>query len=123
MSLTINIDGITVFAKHGVYDEEKINNQKFLIDLNVELKEEIINLSNYELDSLDETINYETFVNEVVAICKNNSFNLLETLAYTILNSFKRHEKISFMTVTIHKPNSPLQDNVDDISVTVSEKF
>jgi len=27
------------------------------------------------------------------------------------------------MTVTIHKPNSPLQDNVDDISVTVSEKF
>ena len=123
MSLTINIDGITVFAKHGVYDEEKINNQKFLIDLNVELKEEIINLSNYELDSLDETINYETFVHEVVAICKNNSFNLLETLAYTILNSFKRHEKISFMTVTIHKPNSPLQDNVDDISVTVSEKF
>ena len=68
MSLTINIDGITVFAKHGVYDEEKINNQKFLIDLNVELKEEIINLSNYELDSLDETIDYETFVNEVVAI-------------------------------------------------------
>ena len=62
MSLTINIDGITVFAKHGVYDEEKINNQKFLIDLNVELKEEIISLSNYELDSLDETINYETFV-------------------------------------------------------------
>ena len=123
MSLTINIDGITVFAKHGVYDEEKINNQKFLIDLNVELKEEIINLSNYELDSLDETINYETFVNEVIVICKNNSFNLLETLAYTILNSFKRHEKISFMTVTIHKPNSPLQDNVDDISVTVSEKF
>ena len=56
MSLTINIDGITVFAKHGVYDEEKINNQKFLIDLNVELREEIINLSNYELDSLDETI-------------------------------------------------------------------
>ena len=39
MSLTINI---TVFAKHGVYDEEKINNQKFLIDLNVELREELL---------------------------------------------------------------------------------
>ena len=64
------------------------NNQKFLIDLNVELKEEIINFTNYELDSLDKTINYETFVNEVVAICKNNSFNLLETLDYNILNSF-----------------------------------
>ena len=83
----------------------------------------IINWKALEKQSLDETINYETFVNEVVAICKNNSFNLLETLAYTILNSFKRHEKISSMTVTIHKPNSPLQDNVDDVSVTVSEKF
>ena len=123
MSLNINIEGITVFAKHGVYVEEKSKNQKFLIDLNVELKDEIINLSNYEVDSLDETINYETFVKEVVAICKNNSFNLLETLAYTILNSFKSYEKISSMTVTIHKPNSPLQDNVDDVSVTVSEKF
>ena len=77
MSLTINIDGITVFAKHGVYDEEKINNQKFLIDLNVELKEETINLTNYELDSLDETINYETFVNEVIAICKNKELNAI----------------------------------------------
>ena len=123
MSLNINIEGITVFAKHGVYVEEKSKNQKFLIDLNVELKDEIINLSNYEVDSLDETINYETFVKEVVAICKNNSFNLLETLAYTILNSFKSYEKILSMTVTIHKPNSPLQDNVDDVSVTVSEKF
>ena len=123
MSLNINIEGITVFAKHGVYVEEKSKNQKFLIDLNVELKDEIINLSNYEVDSLDETINYETFVKEVIAICRNNSFNLLETLAYTILNSFKSYEKISSMTVTIHKPNSPLQDNVDDISVTVSEKF
>tara|TARA_B100000941_G_scaffold211132_1_gene154717 strand:- start:175 stop:546 length:372 start_codon:yes stop_codon:yes gene_type:complete len=123
MSLNINIEGITVFAKHGVYVEEKSKNQKFLIDLNVELKDEIINLSNYEVDSLDETINYETFVKEVIAICRNNSFNLLETLAYTILNSFKSYEKISSMTVTIHKPNSPLQDNVDDVSVTVSEKF
>ena len=123
MSLTINIDGITVFAKHGVYDEEKINNQKFLIDLNVELKEEIISLSNYELDSLDETINYETFVNEVIAICKNNSFDLLETLAYTILNSYRNHQKISSMTVSVQKPNSPLQDVVNDVSVTVSEKF
>ena len=123
MSLNINIEGITVFAKHGVYVEEKNKNQKFLIDLNVELKDEIINLSNYEVDSLDETINYETFVKEVVAICRNNSFNLLETLAYTILDSFKSYEKISSMTVTIHKPNSPLQDNVDNVSVTVSEKF
>ena len=123
MSLNINIEGITVFAKHGVYVEEKSKNQKFLIDLNVELKDEVINLSNYEVDSLDETINYETFVKEVIAICRNNSFNLLETLAYTILNSFKSYEKISSMTVTIHKPNSPLQDNVDDVSVTVSEKF
>ena len=123
MPLTINIDGIAVFAKHGVYEEEKNNTQKFLIDLNVELKEQYVNLSNYELDSLDRTLNYENLVNEVIAICKNNSFDLLETLAYTILNSFRNHEKISSMTISVHKPNSPLQDAVNDVSVTVSEKF
>ena len=123
MPLTINIDGIAVFAKHGVYEEEKNNTQKFLIDLNVELKEQYVNLSNYELDSLDRTLNYENLVNKVIAICKNNSFDLLETLAYTILNSFRNHQKISSMTISVHKPNSPLQDAVNDVSVTVSEKF
>ena len=123
MPLTINIDGIAVFAKHGVYVEEKNNTQKFLIDLNVELKEQYVNLSNYELDSLDRTLNYENLVNEVIAICKNNSFDLLETLAYTILNSYRNHQKISSMTISVHKPNSPLQDVVNDVSVTVSEKF
>ena len=123
MPLTINIDGIAVFAKHGVYEEEKNNTQKFLIDLNVELKEQYVNLSNYELDSLDRTLNYENLVSEVIAICKNNSFDLLETLAYTILNSFRNHQKISSMTISVHKPNSPLQDAVNDVSVTVSEKF
>ena len=123
MPLTINIDGIAVFAKHGVYEEEKNNTQKFLIDLNVELKKQYINLSNYELDSIDRTLNYENLVSEVIAICKNNSFDLLETLAYTILNSFRNHQKISSMTISVHKPNSPLQDAVNDVSVTVSEKF
>jgi dihydroneopterin aldolase len=39
------------------------------------------------------------------------------------LNSLKKYNNISKATVTIHKPNSPLKELVEDISVTASEEF
>ena len=53
----------------------------------------------------------------------NNSFDLIETFAYEILNSLRKYNNISKATVTIHKPNSPLKELVEDISVTASEEF
>ena len=54
---------------------------------------------------------------------KSNSFDLIETFAYEILNSLRKYNNISKATVTIHKPNSPLKELVEDISVTASEEF
>ena len=39
------------------------------------------------------------------------------------LNSLRKYNNISKATVTIHKPNSPLKELVEDISVTASEEF
>ena len=52
-----------------------------------------------------------------------NSIDLIETFAYEILNSLRKYNNISKATVTIHKPNSPLKELVEDISVTASEEF
>ena len=123
MPLTIQLEGIDVYGTHGIYDQEKMNGQNFRIDLLIELKENILNFGNYKSESFENTINYENLVNEVINVSDNNSFDLIETFAYEILNSLRKYNKISKATVTIHKPNSPLKELVEDISVTASEEF
>ena len=87
MPLTIQVEGINVYGTHGVYDQEKMNGQNFRIDLLIELKENILNFENYKSESFENTINYENLVNEVINVSDNNSFDLIETFAYEILNS------------------------------------
>ena len=110
-------------GKHGVYDQEKKEGQEFKIDLVVNLKPNIINFDNYKSESFANTVNYENLVNDVIEVSENNSFDLIETFAYEILNSLKEYKNIFNATVTIHKPNSPLKEFLDDLSVTVSEEF
>ena len=123
MPLTIQVEGINVYGTHGVYEQEKKKGQEFRIDLQIELRENILNFENYKSESFDNSVNYENLVNEVINVSDNNSFDLIETFAYEILNSLRKYNNISKATVTIHKPNSPLKDLVEDISVTASEEF
>ncbi len=123
MPLTIQVEGINVYGTHGVYEQEKKKGQEFRIDLQIELRENILNFENYKSESFDNSVNYENLVSEVINVSDNNSFDLIETFAYEILNSLKKYNNISKATVTIHKPNSPPKELVEDISVTASEKF
>ena len=123
MPLTIQVKGINVFGTHGVYEQEKKKGQEFRIDLQIELRENILNFENYKSESFDNSVNYENLVNEVINVSDNNSFDLIETFAYEILNSLKKYNNISKATVTIHKPNSPMKELVENISVTASEEF
>ena len=123
MPLTIQVEGINVYGTHGVYEQEKKKGQEFRIDLQIELRENILNFENYKSESFDNSVNYENLVNEVINVSDNNSFDLIETFAYEILNSLRKYNNISKATVTIHKPNSPLKKLVEDISITASEEF
>ena len=123
MPLTIQVEGINVYGTHGVYEQEKKKGQEFRIDLQIELRENILNFENYKSESFDNSVNYENLVNEVINVSDNNSFDLIETFAYEILNSLRKYNNISKATVTIHKPNSPLKELVENISVTASEEF
>ena len=123
MPLTIQVEGINVYGTHGVYDQEKKKGQEFRIDLQIELRENILNFENYKSESFDNSVNYENLVNEVINLSNNNSYDLIETFAYDILESFRKYRNISKTTVTVHKPNSPLKDLVKNISVTASEEF
>ena len=125
MSLAIDVKGIKAYGKHGVYTEEKKEEQLFLVD--VKLLFENIKKSQ---DLLEETINYETIVQLIIDLIKKESFDLIETLAQKLLVSIEQLAKETSVikackeiSVTVHKPETLLNQITEDISVTVSEEF
>ena len=122
MPLTIEVKGIKAYGKHGVYNQEKKEEQLFLVDVKAILKDTKKATGNIEEDLLEETINYETIVRTVIELVKEESFNLIETLALRIVDALK-NPKLQEILVTVHKPNTILNQSTDDISVTASEKF
>ena len=122
MPLTIEVKGIKAYGKHGVYAEEKKEEQLFLIDVKAILRDTSRARDNIEEDLLEETINYEKIVESVIELVKEESFNLIETLALKIVDVL-RNPKLQEILVTVHKPNTILNQSTEDISVTASEKF
>ena len=122
MPLTIEVKAIKAYGKHGVYNQEKKEEQLFLVDVKAILKDTKKATGNIEEDLLEETINYETIVRTVIELVKEESFNLIETLALKIVDALK-NPKLQEILVTVHKPNTILNQSTDDISVTASEEF
>tara|TARA_B100001996_G_scaffold133873_1_gene101911 strand:+ start:90 stop:467 length:378 start_codon:yes stop_codon:yes gene_type:complete len=125
MSLTIDVKGIKAYGKHGVYAEEKKEDQLFLIDVNLLLEE----LKEND-DLIEQAINYEFIVKQVVDLVKKESFNLIETLAKKLIEEIEQLAikktyfiNIKRISVTVHKPETLLNEITEDISVTVSEEF
>ena len=125
MSLSIDVKGIKAYGKHGVYIEEKKEEQLFLVDVKLMLED-----AKESQDSLEETINYETITQQIIDLVKKESFNLIETLAKKLLEEIKQLgnktsvlQVIKGISVTVHKPETLLNQTTEDISVTVSEEF
>jgi len=99
--ITIQLQQLSFHAYHGVYEEERILGNTFLVD--VELKYQP---SHSMVEKLEETINYE-IVFEIVAAAMNKPTLLLETVvsrvAFQLQEAFPAIESGS-ITITKCKP-------------------
>ena len=109
MSFDIYLSKIECFGKHGIYDNEKNNDQKFLVDI-------YIKIHDFTEDDIVNTINYE----EVVDLIESLSKNIVKQI-------FTQYQKsnviIHEIRATVHKPNTILKSKTEDISVSYFEKL
>ena len=121
MSFDINISKIKCSGRHGIYDKEKQNDQKFLVDI-------YINISDFTEDNINKTLNYEEVVNLVINMVNTKSYDLIETLAKQISEQIvfkyaKNESMLREIKVTVHKPDTILKDRTEGISVSYREEF
>ena len=121
MSFDIHLSKIECFGKHGIYDNEKDNDQKFLIDI-------YIKIQDFSEDNIVNSVNYEEVVDLVIKIVEHESFDLIESLSKNIVKQIiTRYQKsnviINEIRATVHKPNTILKSKTEDISVSYFEKL
>lgn len=113
----IRVYGIRTYSFHGCLPEEAQIGGDFEIDVDlwVDFKASAIE------DDLTKTVNYVE-VNSVVEEEMAIRADLIETVAYRIVNRLKEnHKQVEKIRVEIRKINPPLDGDVKFVSVIVEE--
>lgn len=111
----IEIHGLEVFAHHGVYEHERTEGQRFLLDITLDADAHIA----ARTDDLDDAVDYGKVAREIAAFVRETRFNLLETLATRIADRLLESSRIAAVSVHVTKPDVDLGETVDHVAVTV----
>jgi len=116
----VNIKNLEVYAYHGVFQEEKLQGQVFVISatLYTDLR------PAGKTDDLAKTLDYGEICHFIKSFVIGNKFNLIETvaeiLAEKLLTEYQSVEKI---WLEIKKPNAPIQLNLETVSVEITRSW
>jgi dihydroneopterin aldolase len=103
---SIFINGLRVFAYHGVNPEEKENGQTFVIDLTVELDLSVAG----QTDDLNDTVSYARIAKTVIACFTAEKYDLLERAAQVVCETvLRQYKKIRAVEITLKKPEAPVK--------------
>ena len=110
----ITLRGIQVSARHGVYPEEKVTPQLFLIDVTCSLAAPATD------DDLATTVDYAELAERIGEVAAGEPVDLIETLAERIAATCLADRRLAAVEVTVHKPQAAMPVAVADIAVTIT---
>lgn len=112
---SIEIRGLAVFAYHGVFEHEKVDGQRFVLDLVLDVDTHIA----ARTDHLDDAVDYAGVARDVAAFVRDTRFDLIEALATRIADRLLERRRVAAVSVRVAKPDADLGEQVDHVAVTV----
>lgn len=116
----IEIRGLEIFANHGVFPEENVLGQKFVISATLYTDTRKAGLT----DELTASIHYGEVSQMITEFTKNHTFKLLEALAENLcqmlLETVPHLQKI---TLRIEKPWAPVGLPLDTVAVEITRSW
>jgi dihydroneopterin aldolase len=110
------VTGIECFGHHGVFDHERREGQRFLIDLNLGVDTRTAAASG----DLHDTVDYGSLVARVKAAVESDPVDLIETLAQRISAVCLSDDRVEWARVTVHKPEAPIEAAFADVTLTIT---
>ncbi len=111
----ISLAGLTVRGHHGVYDFERREGQDFVVDVELELDTSAAAAT----DDVIDTVHYGELAAALAEVVGGAPVNLIETLAHRLVDVCLGDSRVAAATVTVHKPQAPIQLSFADVAVTV----
>lgn len=115
MSDELALVGLECWAHHGVFEHERREGQKFLVDLVLGLETG----SAAAQDDLSGTVDYGSLAMAVKAAVENDPVDLIETLAQRIADVCLSDGRVEWVRVTVHKPDAPIDATFADVALTI----
>jgi dihydroneopterin aldolase len=99
--ITVELDSLEVFGRHGVEEEERREGAAFLYDISLDVADTAAS------DQLEDTVDYREVADVVREISDSREFNLLEALAATIADALLGRFPVERVRVRVRKPSPP----------------
>lgn len=113
MADRIELRGLTVCGRHGVYDHERADGQDFVVDITVWI--DLVDAA--ASDDLSDTYDYGVLAQRAADIVGGPARNLIETVAGEIADDVMHDERVHAVEVVVHKPQAPIRQTFADVAV------
>lgn len=116
----IIIRNLEIFAYNGVYKEENVLGQKFIISAILYTNTKMAGLN----DDLDYSTNYGEVCHFINEYMKNNTFKLIETVAENLAKEIlKKFDKVLEIELEIKKPWAPILLHFKNVAVNIKRSW
>lgn len=116
MSDELSITGIECFGHHGVFDFEKREGQRFVVDVTLGLD----TAPAAESDDLSDTVDYGRLVAAIKGSVEDDPADLIETVVHRIARVCLLDDRVQWARVTLHKPDAPIDATFSDVALTIT---
>jgi dihydroneopterin aldolase len=115
MADRIELRGLTVRGRHGVFAHERVDGQDFVIDITlwIDLAEAAAS------DDLANTFDYGVLAQRAAEIVSGPPRNLIETVGGEIADFVMDDQRVHAVEVVVHKPQAPIPQKFADVAVVV----
>ena len=96
--ITVELRGLRIFGRHGVWEHERRDGQDFLFDVDLDVGERGLS------DRLEEAVDYVTVARAVQAVSDAHAYNLVEALAAAVADDLLARFGAERAVVRVTKP-------------------
>ncbi|UXA06828.1 dihydroneopterin aldolase [Mycobacterium sp. SMC-2] len=115
MADRIELRGLKIRGRHGVFDHERADGQDFVVDMTVwiDLAEAAAS------DALADTYDYAALAQLASDVVAGPPRNLIEAVGGEIADRVMEDERVHAVEVVVHKPQAPIPQQFADVAVVV----
>ena len=115
MADRIELRGLAVRGRHGVFDHERSNGQDFVVDITV-----WIDLADAAAsDELADTYDYAALAQLASDVVAGPAHNLIEAVGGDIADRVMDDQRVLAVEGVVHKPQAPISHRFADVAVVV----